>query len=105
MCELLAEPSGLQSDQLFTIGLLSLLDALMDTTMTELLDDITLSMTLKIALLKHEGEAGDILHYMICYEKGKWEALIEHGVDAQFYFQCYMDAVIWADSTVEALTQ
>ena len=103
MCELIAEHRGENSEQMFTIGLLSLIDALMDTPMIDLLDELALSTSVKLALLEYEGESGWILKNVIDYEKGEWNDLLGQGIDAKDYLSCYMEAVKWADSTVEAL--
>lgn len=103
MCELIATSEGKKNEQMFTIGLLSLLDALMDMLMIDLLDELALSTAIKCSLLDYDGENGEILMNVILYEQGQWSELIKHNVDAKEYFTCYMDAVKWADSTVEAL--
>ena len=103
MCELIAEHQGENSEQMFTIGLLSLVDALMDIPMVELLDELALSAPVKLALLDYDGESGWILKNVIDYEKGEWNDLLEQGIDAKSYSSYYMEAVKWADSTVEAL--
>ncbi|MDH5369219.1 MAG: HDOD domain-containing protein [Gammaproteobacteria bacterium] len=103
MCELVAGASGKNNEQMFIIGLLSLLDALMDMKMIDLLDELSLSASIKYALLDYEGENGETLMNVILYEQGKWNELVKHGVDAQYYFSCYVDAVKWADSTIESL--
>ena len=103
MCELIAEHRGENSEQMFTIGLLSLIDALMDTPMIDLLDELALSTPVKLALLDYDGESGLILKNVIDYEKGQWNDLLVHGIDVKAYSSCYMEAVKWADSTVEAL--
>ena len=103
MCELLEEDSGLSNGKMFTVGLLSLIDALMDMPLVELLDELTLSTSVKLALLDYEGENGELLLNVINYEQGKWNELVERGVDAKAYFSCYMEAVKWADSTIESL--
>lgn len=103
MCELVAETEGKNNEQMFMIGLLSLLDALMDMEMIELLDELTLSAPIKYALLDYEGENGETLMNVILYEQGQWSELVKHGVDAQSYSSCYIEAVKWADSTIEAI--
>jgi len=103
MCELVANAERKSSEQMFTIGLLSLLEALMDMEMVDLLDELALSNSIKCALLDYEGDNGEILRNVILYEQGQWNELIKHDVDAKSYFDCYMEAVKWADSTVEAL--
>ena len=103
MCELVAEAEGKNNQQMFMIGLLSLLDALMDMEMIDLLDELTLSAPIKYALLDYEGTNGETLKNVISYEQGKWNELVKHDVDAQSYFSCYIEAVKWADSTIESL--
>ncbi|ARG96431.1 EAL and HDOD domain-containing protein [Legionella micdadei] len=54
----------------YTVGLLSVLDSLMDAPMAELIDKITLTDEIKAALLSHEGKLGELLSVVIAYEKG-----------------------------------
>ena len=104
MCELVASSIGKNNEQMFMIGLLSLLDALMDMEMVDLLDELTLSAAIKYALLDYEGENGEILWNVILYEQGQWNELVKLDVDAKSYFSCYIEAVKWADKTIESLT-
>lgn len=103
MCELIANTTGEKSEQMFIIGLFSLLDALMDMEMDDLLDELALSTSVKLALLDYEGENGEILLNVIRYEQGQWVDLIKQGVDAKAYFSYYIEAVKWADSTIDSL--
>ena len=100
MCELLGNEF---SGQMFTVGLLSLLDALMDEPLVDLLDNLTLSSDVKFALLEYRGDNGEILRNVIRYEQGRWDDLIIDGVDMKEVFSCYIRAVEWADSTIESL--
>ena len=105
MCELLEETLETNTGQMFTIGLLSLLDALMDQPLVELLDELTMSSSVKLALLDYDGLNGEILMNVILYEQGQWNELVKHGVDAKNYFTCYMEAIKWADSTIASLQE
>jgi len=100
MCELLANEF---SGQMFTVGLLSLLDALMDEPLVELLDNLTLSADVKFALLDHRGSNGEILLNVLRYEKGQWDELIIDGFDMKVFFTSYVAAVEWADTTIDSL--
>ena len=104
MCELVASSIGKNDEQMFMIGLLSLLDALMDMEMIDLLDELTVSAAIKYALLDYEGENGEVLLNVILYEQGQWNELVKLGVDAKSYFSCYIEAVKWADTTIESLS-
>ena len=100
MCELLESDV---SEGMFTIGLFSLLDALMDVPLIELLDDLTLSSSIKFALLDYAGENGKLLHNVVRYEQGRWDELIIHSEDVEVYFESYIEAVKWADLTIDSL--
>ena len=73
MCQLIGELRG-QGDQhqYFTVGLLSILDALMDAPMSELVDELPLSDEIRKALTGFDGELGYVLNTTIAYERGDW---------------------------------
>lgn len=100
MCELLDES---KSGEMFTIGLMSLLDALLDVPLIELLDELSLSSSVKLAILEHEGEKGKILQNVIRYEQGGWNDLVVDNDDVQEYFDSYIEAVEWADASTALL--
>lgn len=100
MCELLEES---KSGEMFTIGLMSLLDALMDMPLIDLLDELALSTKVKLALVEYKGEMGKILHNVIRYEHGGWDDLIIDTENVQAYFNAYVDAVEWADASIALL--
>ena len=96
----------LESDytgEMFTIGLLSLLDALMDVPLEDLLDELTLSSHIKFALLDYAGDQGKVLLNVIHYEQGQWDKLIINNDDVQKYFDAYTEAVEWSDLTIDSL--
>lgn len=103
MCELLVKNEAKSNSEMFTIGLFSLLDAIMDVPLDDLLDELTLSNEVKLAILDHEGDKGEILENVVNYEQGQWTYLTEQGVNNEIYFSCYMEAVKWADETISAL--
>jgi EAL and modified HD-GYP domain-containing signal transduction protein len=78
-CELLAESMGdsNRSDDLFLMGLLSVIDALLDMPMEKALEQIPLSEDLKSALLSKPGLFRNILELVIGYESGDWERFSE----------------------------
>lgn len=105
MCELLAEVHSHRDerDQYFTCGLFSVLDALMDHPMEELLVDLPLSDTVKSALLENTGELGAVLTEVLNYEKGAWQKLADSGIPSSEYRNCYLQAVMWADTSMSSL--
>lgn len=106
MADLLAQRSHKGKEkQAFICGLFSVLDALMDKPMIELLDTVILSTEIKLALLDHEGELGHLLMNTIDYQKANFDALHERGVDTELYYDSYTHAVKWADTTIKALEE
>ncbi|MCW9012876.1 MAG: HDOD domain-containing protein [Gammaproteobacteria bacterium] len=104
MCELLAEKYNPQiKPQMFIIGLFSVLDALMDTDMIDLLDTVTLSSPIKMALLDKAGEHGEIYKRVLEYERSNWDELHNIDINADEFIQSYLEAVHWADETMQAL--
>ena len=74
MCEQIAGHSGNSDTQnSFSAGLLSTLEALLCLPMNEILKSLPISNELRVALLEHEGATGEILKCTIAYEQGDWE--------------------------------
>lgn len=88
---------------MFITGLLSVLDIIMETPMEILLDNLTLSSSIRLALLNREGVAGKILNLVIDYELARWETLLAAGVDPELLTRCYFESVQWADANMSAL--
>ncbi|WP_127478116.1 EAL and HDOD domain-containing protein [Sulfurivermis fontis] len=104
MCELLSvTDSAIDSNQAFTAGLFSLLDAILDQPMETLLDQLPLSMPIKLALLDREGPLGALLKAVVCYERGEWDGVVLRGAVAIDYNSAYLAAVKWADNSSKAL--
>jgi len=104
MCELLAEIYHPEvKHQMFIIGLFSVLDALMDQPLIDLLDTVILSTEIKLALLDHSGIQGKIYHYVLQYEKSNWDELVDSDINAEEFIQSYLSAVNWADTSMKSL--
>ncbi|MCQ3828376.1 HDOD domain-containing protein [Microbulbifer elongatus] len=103
MCEVLAEicGNGNASDN-FIVGLLSLLDAMMDISMSELMEQVPLSQSVKDALLHRYGSLGDVLNEVELYEQGRFSEL--SLLDSQpIYETAYRHSVSWARQAQQAL--
>jgi EAL and modified HD-GYP domain-containing signal transduction protein len=94
MCELLGGSSSEQErDRLFTVGLLSVADALLDAPLEDVLASLPLSEEVKGALLRFEGRRGRILATVLRYEQGHFHA----GADLVELAETYLAALRWAD--------
>ncbi|GAC1316043.1 MAG: EAL domain-containing protein [Thermoleophilaceae bacterium] len=97
MCELLAGASD-QADQTgyFTVGLFSVVDALTDTSMVELLASLPLSQEIIAALLNYEGAKGRMLRAAIAYERGNFAELGDLPPLSVSVSEIYAQSVEWA---------
>ena len=109
-CQLLGQTltGSRRADSHFTVGLLSLLDAFMDTPMDELLAKISLNQDLVTALLTLEGPEGKALKIAMTYERGDWDNidwdyLSAHKVDASDIAKMYTDSLSWTAEAMENL--
>ena len=96
MCELLGGDSSDQDrDRLFTVGLFSAADALLDAPMEEVLTSLPLSEETKGVLLRHEGRRGRVLSTVLRYEQGHFPS--DAGGDPGELAEAYPAALRWAD--------
>ncbi len=101
-CESLAPSIGLlhRAEDLFLMGMFSMIDALLDRPLSEILSDLPISEDVKRALLGEENPLAMVYHYILLYEKADWERLSELGlrlgIDEARVGPLYMEAVRWS---------
>ncbi|MDT8397102.1 MAG: HDOD domain-containing protein [Pseudomonadales bacterium] len=103
MCEGLAVWVQCKSESAFAMGLFSLLDALMDQPLPELLARLPLSSEITEALLGRTGALGGLLQAVTAYEKGQWETLENATIPQQSLQPAYVEAVKWSNDIVAQL--
>jgi EAL and modified HD-GYP domain-containing signal transduction protein len=98
MCELVAIARGEKrdADTYFTIGLFSVVDALMDVSLIEVLRQLPFAPQIMDALLRHEGPTGELLHGVLAYERGDFGELIKLMPAGTPPADFYAQAVEWA---------
>jgi EAL and modified HD-GYP domain-containing signal transduction protein len=103
MCEMLAG-SALPEERetLFTIGLFSVADALLDAPMAEVLDSLPFTDEIQVALLRREGPKGELLAAVTAYERGEFPQL-ETGDAGVSLAGAYRAALEWADEAGRAI--
>ncbi len=97
MCEVLAG-SALPEERetLFTIGLFSVADALLDAPMAEVLASLPFTDEIQAALLRREGPKGELLSAVAAYERGEFPTL--NGADNGISLAAACRAALeWAD--------
>jgi EAL and modified HD-GYP domain-containing signal transduction protein len=100
-CELAAaHRPGLDSASLFTVGLFSVIDALLDTPIDEVLASLPFSEEMSQALTARQGRMGEILATAIAMENGTLTCAPPGLGDAP---AIYLDALQWADDAAGQL--
>ncbi|HHB76669.1 MAG TPA: HDOD domain-containing protein [Desulfobulbus sp.] len=103
-CELLADPDTSTADQsdLFLLGLFSLLDALLDTPMEEIMKSLPLADGVKKALVEGKGVLYPYLQLVTAYERGRCSTCEKVLPDLHLSWdqvsQHYLSAVEFADT-------
>jgi EAL and modified HD-GYP domain-containing signal transduction protein len=86
-CELAGEGN---KDQLFTLGLFSVVDALMDAPMEDVLDSMPFPEEMRAALIARRGAKGDLLATALSFERG------EFSPPSHRLGSLYIEAMGWA---------
>jgi EAL and modified HD-GYP domain-containing signal transduction protein len=95
-CENYARATGGSPDTAFIVGLLSVLDALLDRPMQDVLRELPLTAEISGAVLDLEGPAGRILERALGREQGSYT---EDDEAERTLTEAWMEAVEWAETT------
>ncbi|MFZ3215587.1 MAG: HDOD domain-containing protein [Candidatus Acidiferrales bacterium] len=101
-CELLAPGAGLadSANDLFLLGLLSTMDAILDMRMAEVLKEIAIREEIRDALLGKANELRDIFEFALHYERGCWKEIgpsaARLGICEDAIPSLYVESVEWA---------
>ncbi|MGC9456986.1 MAG: EAL and HDOD domain-containing protein [Halothiobacillaceae bacterium] len=98
-CELLARATGREApNSYFLVGLFSMLDAFYNQPLEEIIHELPLSEPVVQAILAHEGDMGEVLEFVMFYERGEFlegdeqtEALASAATEA------YPQAIAWVE--------
>jgi EAL and modified HD-GYP domain-containing signal transduction protein len=100
-CELAGVQDGLDGAKLFTVGMFSLLDAMMGADLDELLADLPFPQDIRGALLERAGPMGAILNDATALEAGTYDESAGHVRDAG---SVYVEALLWAQEAAATLS-
>lgn len=109
-CETLAARTRLEerAQELFLLGLFSLLDAITGRPMADLLMDLAVSDEIKLALLGNRNRLRDVYGCVLAYEQADWHTFALFAeklrVDEADAAGLYIDAVAWASASVPGAT-
>ncbi len=100
-CEQAGEQlAGPRPGELFTLGLFSVIDALMDAPIDEVVGMIPFPSDMRDALIQRKGEKGKLLDCVTALEAGDFDRaqrLVRGAGDL------YVEALVWANDAAEAL--
>jgi EAL and modified HD-GYP domain-containing signal transduction protein len=103
MCELLARDATIPTDEMFTAGLLSLLDAILDRPLPEIIAQLPLSALVREALTGGASRPARILDTVRHQNRGDLSSLAGTGLSAQAVFMAWYEAMRWADDIMRQL--
>lgn len=104
MSELLAQNAKLaETESYFLAGLLSALDAIMDTPLEELLEHLRLSAAIKEGLLEGKGMIGHALQCVLAYERAEWEKVNFLQLNSDLIRDIYLQSLHWVETMRKAL--
>lgn len=87
-------------DTYFTVGLFSVIDVLMDSSMEDIVSQLPLSSEITDALLEQEGVIGEALKCCIAFERADWDNVQFQDLDEQTIQDAYFNAVIWSNDAM-----
>ena len=101
-CELM-----LAASSAFLVGLLSLIDAMVDADLVELMDKLPISEEMKKALVIKQGESAKYLRLCELFELAQWEeaeALCEfYGYPVELTLDKFQQALQWSSERIKML--
>ncbi len=105
VCELFAKEAGLDDiDTFFAVGMFSILDVLMDTSIDQVLTGMSVSDEMSSALIHHKGDRGEALRCAIELEFGNDKGLKFKFLEPETNASLYRLAIYWADQSMEFCT-
>ena len=91
---------GDKASRVFLVGMFSLLDALLDRPMTDILRELNLHEEMVSALLRQPGSLTPALEMVVAFEQADWEKFgffrRGYGLEEEVVQQLYFDALAWA---------
>lgn len=90
---------GEHSSEAFILGMFSVLDVVLETTMEDALGKVKVSNDVRAALLQGEGCFSSLYDFILQYEKASWQEvsrqMILLDIDMNTLYNAYIDALVW----------
>ena len=107
-CENIALSIGLKdrATELFLMGLLSLLDAILERPLAEILSEVRVSKDVKSALLNGVNLFRYVYELVLAYERGRWSRATQFAASLRssesMVTRAYLDAINWGHRIFKA---
>jgi EAL and modified HD-GYP domain-containing signal transduction protein len=107
-CELMGTSTHEKTSpaEMFTLGMFSLIDAVIDQPMEKILDQLPLSNQIKRALVDAKGRLAGYIELVRLYETGQWDKVARLSqalnLDAKTVPALYLQACKWSDINAKA---
>ncbi len=102
--ERVAPHFGIASEMMFTVGLFSILDALIGMPMEEVLENMPLAPEVALAITAREGPCGRMLTGIEAHENGDWQGVLQAGLNLEILTPAWVDALVWVRSIRSMMT-
>ena len=90
---------AMQSQELFLMGLFSVLDLILDKPMEEALDLVKVSKEIRMALTGREGSLSPVLDFILHYEAAGWQEVSRQmvllNIDINHVYEAYVGSLKW----------
>jgi len=95
------------TDELFLMGLFSIIDVVLEKPMDEALEQLQLSKSIKDALVSHEGVLSPVYEFMMAYETADWSEvsriLTINKYDTDKVYDAYINSLSWYRETIRGV--
>ncbi len=90
---------AMKTDELFLMGLFSVLDVILEKPMEEALKMVQVSAKISEALIHGKGELAQVLEFMVQYESANWQEIsrqmILYNIEMDKVTEAYKDSLRW----------
>lgn len=90
---------AIKKEELFLMGLFSVLDVILEMPMEKALEMVTVSKDIRDVLLHNKGPLAKVYEFLLPYEAANWSEvsrqMIVQNIDEDIVYQAYLDCLEW----------
>ena len=98
---------GVFSQNLFMLGLFSLLDIILEIPMEKAVDEVALDVNVKAALVEKSGTLYKVLEFIQAYEHAYWDEIailiVKYNLNLEEVTTAFVDALKWYKQLLDAI--